>query len=232
MAGGGDGGGGGGRRGGGGEGGGGSSGRGASSSRKRRRVTEPAAAAPAPLAVEAEGLRLHLSSKNSTGYLGVFHHGGRFEARRTVDGKEVYIGLFDTAVEAAVAYVRAVGEYQPPTVAAEAEGLRLHLSDSSRPSGGSSAAEPSPSAPAPPAPAPPAPAPAPPAVWSGMARVRRLLERLGLAEYAAALEEEGYDDAGFLLSLDRSELAKVAAAVGMRPEHAGHFVESVRQLKR
>jgi len=65
-----------------------------------------------------------------------------------------------------------------------------------------------------------------------MARVRRLLERLGLAEYAAALEEEGYDDAGFLLSLDRSELAKVAAAVGMRPEHAGHFVESVRQLKR
>jgi len=65
-----------------------------------------------------------------------------------------------------------------------------------------------------------------------MARVRRLLERLGLAEYAAALEEEGYDDAGFLLSLDRGELTKVAAAVGMRPEHAGHFVESVRQLKR
>ena len=59
-----------------------------------------------------------------------------------------------------------------------------------------------------------------------------MLERLGLAEYAAALEEEGYDDAGFLKSLDRSELAKVAAAVGMRPEHAGHFVELETQLKR
>ena len=40
------------------------------------------------------------------------------------------------------------------------------------------------------------------------------------------------EDAGFLLSLDRGELTKVAAAVGMRPEHAGHFVELETQLKR
>ncbi|EOD21840.1 hypothetical protein EMIHUDRAFT_240867 [Emiliania huxleyi CCMP1516] len=58
-------------------------------------------------------------------------YSGRFRAKRKVDGKDVYLGYVDTAVEAAVAYARAVGEYQPPTVVAEAEGLRLHLSSSS-----------------------------------------------------------------------------------------------------
>ena len=82
-------------------------------------------------AAEAEGLRLHLSS-NSTGYRGVFKQSsGRFHARRRVDGRNVSVGTFDTAVEAAVAYARAVGEYQPLAVATEAEGLRLHLSSSS-----------------------------------------------------------------------------------------------------
>ncbi|EOD25145.1 hypothetical protein EMIHUDRAFT_206274 [Emiliania huxleyi CCMP1516] len=91
----------------------------------------------AAVAAEAEGLRLHLSSSSSTGYKGVSRERSRFRAQHHVDGKDVYLGSFDTAVEAAVAYARAVGEYQPPaqpppTVAAEAEGLRLHLSTSSR----------------------------------------------------------------------------------------------------
>ncbi|EOD21267.1 hypothetical protein EMIHUDRAFT_241459 [Emiliania huxleyi CCMP1516] len=89
----------------------------------------------APLVTEAEGLRLHLSSSNSTGYRGLFHDrraSGRFQAQYRAGERRVSIGSFDTAVEAAVAYARAVGEYQPPTVAAaEAEGLRLHLSSSS-----------------------------------------------------------------------------------------------------
>ena len=61
------------------------------------------------------GLRLHLSSSSSTGYKGV-----RKESLWPLPGaaqggrKEVYLGSFDTAVEAAVAYARAVGEYQPP----------------------------------------------------------------------------------------------------------------------
>ncbi|EOD28286.1 hypothetical protein EMIHUDRAFT_114210 [Emiliania huxleyi CCMP1516] len=96
--------------------------------------THREAAPAAPLVTEAEGLRLHLSSSSSTGYRGVYEHSGRYQAKRWVDGKEVYLGSFATAVEAAVAYARAVGEYQPPpappTVAAEAEGLRLHLSSS------------------------------------------------------------------------------------------------------
>jgi len=107
----------------------------------------PGGAAPvaAPLeaeavAAEAEGLRLHLSSITSTGYKGVHADRSRFRAEHRMGGKQVYLGTFDTAVEAAVAYARAVGAYQPPTAATagylaalveEAEGLRLHLSSSS-----------------------------------------------------------------------------------------------------
>ena len=97
-----------------------------------RAASEPQGAA---VATEAEGLRLHLSSSNGTGYKGVSKEpSGRFKAQYSVGGKPVYLGLFGTAVEAAVAYARAVGEYQPPappTVATEAEGLQLHLSSSS-----------------------------------------------------------------------------------------------------
>ena len=91
--------------------------------------------APATEAVpEAEGLRLHLSSSNATGYMGVYTAtawGGRFQASRCYNGGRQVIGNFATAVEAAVAYARAAGEYQPPAqpppvVATEAEGLRLH----------------------------------------------------------------------------------------------------------
>ena len=66
------------------------------------------------LVAEAEGLRLHLSSSNATGYRGVRKHrsSGRFEALHRVDGRKVYIGCFDMAVEAAVAVVRAVAEME------------------------------------------------------------------------------------------------------------------------
>ena len=76
---------------------------------------------------------MHLSSSSSTGYKNVVNHSGRFQARYREDGEDVYLGFFGTAVEAAVAYARAVGEYQPPAqpppaVAAEEEGLHLHFS--------------------------------------------------------------------------------------------------------
>jgi len=59
---------------------------------------------------EAEGLLLHLSIKSNTGYLGVTKlASGRVQAKHWVDGKEACLGCFDTAVEAAVAYARAVG---------------------------------------------------------------------------------------------------------------------------
>ena len=75
------------------------------------REEEEGASGSSDVVAEAEGLQLHLSSKNtSTGYKGVArHHSGRFEARRSVNGRNVHLGLFDTAVEAAVAYAQVVG---------------------------------------------------------------------------------------------------------------------------
>jgi len=105
------------------------------------REEEEGASGSSDVVAEAEGLQLHLSSKNtSTGYKGVARrHSGRFEARRQTNGKNFHLGLFDTAVEAAVAYARAVGVAPAVAVAkeraalslleeAEAEGLQLHLS--------------------------------------------------------------------------------------------------------
>ena len=84
--------------------------------------TGPAGEAPA-VVTEAQGWRLHLSSRSSTGYAGVRKQeqasgssgrrlpwaSGRFAAYHTVDGRRVYIGFFDSAVEAAVGGVRAGG---------------------------------------------------------------------------------------------------------------------------
>ena len=115
----------------------------------RGRGAAAATAAPPPPpalpVAEAEGLRLHLSSSNNTGYKGVYQSTSNiFVAKRAASGRQVSLGQFGTAVEAAVAYAQAVGEYQPPASptlssrlpeaapqadpVAEAEGLRLHLS--------------------------------------------------------------------------------------------------------
>ena len=76
---------------------------------------------------EAEGLRLHTSGRRgtSTGYKCVYPYRKRFKV--LVDGSS--LGVYDTAVEAAVAYARHAGPPRPQ-VATEAEGLRLHLSKS------------------------------------------------------------------------------------------------------
>ena len=58
---------------------------------------------------EAEGMRLHLSRNSSTGYRGVSKKRNRFIAQYTVDGRRNKLaGSFGTAVEAAVAYARAI----------------------------------------------------------------------------------------------------------------------------
>lgn len=61
---------------------------------------------------EAEGLRLHLSSVNETGYTGVFPavSGKAFEAVASEFGTKRSLGEFATAVEAAVAYARYTSE--------------------------------------------------------------------------------------------------------------------------
>jgi len=77
-----------------------------------QRAAGEAAKCKTPVA-EAEGLQLHLSSKSATGYKGVRQDagvlsGGGYRAGHMVGGISRHIGTFDTAVEAAVAYARAV----------------------------------------------------------------------------------------------------------------------------
>ena len=69
----------------------------------------PESAQPAALD-ECDGLQLHLSATNPTGYKGVYvkRGTGRFEAKVCSHGQLHHIGNFDTALEAAEAYARHV----------------------------------------------------------------------------------------------------------------------------
>ena len=52
------------------------------------------------------------------------------------------------------------------------------------------------------------------------------LARFNLAElYAAAFDDEGYDDLPYLLTLDRERLLAVAADCGMKKGHATKFAD-------
>ena len=57
---------------------------------------------PYGVVTEFDGLQLHLSRNSPTGYTGVTKEGSGFRARR---GRQ-QIGVYETAVEAAVAYAR------------------------------------------------------------------------------------------------------------------------------
>ena len=102
----------------------------------------------ASIVTEAEGLRLHLSPRSKTGYLGVLRmpnlpsgqpRAKPFRARYGGDGRSVSLGLFASAVEAAVAYANhiardgeAAGKADAEGIVTEAEGMRLHLSPHSK----------------------------------------------------------------------------------------------------
>ncbi|EOD24120.1 hypothetical protein EMIHUDRAFT_238946 [Emiliania huxleyi CCMP1516] len=51
------------------------------------------------------------------------------------------------------------------------------------------------------------------------------LEGVGLGRYAAAFEEQGYDDLRYLRTMDAAERATVAESVGMKQGHANKFVK-------
>ena len=69
----------------------------------------------------AEGLEL-VTAANATGYKGIFlNQAGKYEARIREGGKQVHLGTFGTAEEAALAYARHAG---PQRVAEEAAAAR------------------------------------------------------------------------------------------------------------
>ena len=61
-----------------------------------------------PPVEESEGIKLFLSSRSPTGYRGVRKERSRFRAEVWTKGKHRNLGTFPTAVEAAVAYAKAV----------------------------------------------------------------------------------------------------------------------------
>jgi hypothetical protein len=72
----------------------------------------PPAAQEAPV-MEAQGVRLFHSRSSATGYAGVKRVGNRFHARAPkYQGKEEFLGCYDTAVEAAVIYAQKVATLQ------------------------------------------------------------------------------------------------------------------------
>ena len=102
----------------------------------------------------ARGMRLHLSKRNQTGYVGVTRDHGRFKVAHYLDGKYTHLGSFPTAVEGATVYAKHVQSLgldvddrgndlawstmetgsrvtEPGGLerVTEAEGLRLHLAE-------------------------------------------------------------------------------------------------------
>ena len=59
--------------------------------------------------IEANGVKLHLAN-NVSGYRGVTQHYATWSAKSTKDGADIHLGMFATAVEAAVAYATFAGE--------------------------------------------------------------------------------------------------------------------------
>ena len=57
----------------------------------------------------------------------------------------------------------------------------------------------------------------------GMPAVEQALRSVGLQQYAGAFDEEGYDDLGYILSLNAAERATLAETVAMLPGHALKF---------
>jgi len=87
---------------------------------------------------EAEGMQLHLSAKCSTGYKGVWRDPTPnvtepFQVRTRRDGRQVSLGSFATAVEAAVAYAKHMAgiraqQVKQTGIVSEAEDMQLYLS--------------------------------------------------------------------------------------------------------
>ena len=84
------------------------------------------------MVTEAEGLKLHLSRRNNTGYLRVYRCGDRYIATRQGSARKVSLGCYDSAVAAAVAYAKSLKQAAAEGERAEqvVDGLQLHLSHS------------------------------------------------------------------------------------------------------
>ena len=134
-------------------------------------------------------------------------------------GRQVHIGHYGTAVEAAVGYARWRRDNDEAATPSMEDDAAVKVeaeeeSDSEQAEDGGSEAEAAAGA-------------------GGMDEVRAALASLGLAQYAAAFEAAGYDDLDYLLSLPsradgQARVDGVAAAAAMRPGHASKLAAYLR----
>lgn len=158
-----------------------------------------------------EQSELLLSSNSSTGYLGVRQHGGRFVAQVQDQGEFKYLGSFGTPVEAAQTVSLFKRQKQAEEVLSPPQPQQQ---------GGALVASSLPDAPT----APLTTEEAAVIVAERMDEVRGELRRLGLQQYAGALEDAGFDDLAYLRVLSREgrrQAAKLAGVVD--PVHLGKF---------
>ncbi|KAL1529966.1 hypothetical protein AB1Y20_000893 [Prymnesium parvum] len=76
---------------------------------------------------EVDGLKLHMSKSNKTGYKNVLRIGEEYVIQFSAEGKKQRIGGFTSALSAATAYAKLQRE-----LATDSEGLKLHMSKSNK----------------------------------------------------------------------------------------------------
>ena len=103
-------------------------------------AVQVASAEKAPLVTEHHGIALHLSQKSNTGYRGVNKFEGRYKAYHVNGGKQKHLGIFSTAVEAAVAVAQEKAAVAAATVATDATPVSTPASATTAPRSVSSVA--------------------------------------------------------------------------------------------
>jgi ubiquitin/hemin uptake protein HemP len=87
---------------------------------------QPLTADEARAAAAAEGLELVTTASGETGFKCVYkHHGGKYTAQITENGKSRFLGNFATPEEAALCYARHIGAERAAAEAAEAADARI-----------------------------------------------------------------------------------------------------------
>ena len=172
---------------------------------------------------EAEGYQLILSNKSNTGYKGVSRTKAAgssqpFKMCLYRNGRNT-VGRFATAVEAAVAYARLLGEANSckPERGEELddeerveEEVSMVKNDLQQDGSFVADAEPT-------------------SIVEGMDAVRAFLLELRLEQYADVFEAKGFDDLPFLHTMSAEELEMAAGEVGMKPGHRMKFVRLTMQ---
>ena len=193
-------------------------------------ATPMAGAALQGAVTHADGHKLHLSTKNATGYLNVSYRRDMAQSKlpfRATRPSGKSLGSFATSVEAAIAVTKSMAATSPAVAdgfAAPVAAPAAATAPAMVPATATASLMPMPMPmPTPAAPSlmpMPMPTPAAPSLSTGPT-IPAILDELGLAAYVHKFDESGFDDVEFLRVLSRAELMEVCTgSLGMKLGHA------------